>query len=130
MCMILLRPPDVLAVERVLHPPLDLHHHGLVGLVGHDGPGQNALRHGNSLTLLSGAVALALQGLDLRDAAAHFADPRRLIDLVRGALEAPVELLALRSEEHTSELQSLMRTSYAVFCLKKKTQIHETRLTK
>src|SRR3546814_10200478 len=29
----------------------------------------------------------------------------------------------LRSEEHTSELQSLMRISYAVFCLKKKTQI-------
>src|SRR3546814_9067702 len=28
--------------------------------------------------------------------------------------------LALRSEEHTSELQSLMRNSYAVFCLKKK----------
>src|SRR3546814_10559967 len=28
-----------------------------------------------------------------------------------------------RSEEHTSELQSLMRISYAVFCLKKKTQI-------
>src|SRR3546814_6025340 len=27
-----------------------------------------------------------------------------------------------RSEEHTSELQSLMRTSYAVFCLKKKTK--------
>src|SRR3546814_7860143 len=39
---------------------------------------------------------------------------------------APVELGrpsgpgALRSEEHTSELQSLMRISYAVFCLKKK----------
>src|SRR3546814_4025093 len=29
-----------------------------------------------------------------------------------------------RSEEHTSELQSLMRTSYAVFCLKKKTNHH------
>src|SRR3546814_8361409 len=29
----------------------------------------------------------------------------------------------LRSEEHTSELQSLMRISYAVFCLKKKKQI-------
>src|SRR3546814_19105271 len=28
--------------------------------------------------------------------------------------------MALRSEEHTSELQSLMRISYAVFCLKKK----------
>src|SRR3546814_7206089 len=30
----------------------------------------------------------------------------------------------LRSEEHTSELQSLMRSSYAVFCLKKKKQIY------
>src|SRR3546814_6752018 len=32
----------------------------------------------------------------------------------------------LRSEEHTSELQSLMRISYAVFCLKKKKQITHT----
>src|SRR3546814_6995950 len=32
--------------------------------------------------------------------------------------------LAARSEEHTSELQSLMRISYAVFCLKKKTTQH------
>src|SRR3546814_7272227 len=32
----------------------------------------------------------------------------------------------LRSEEHTSELQSLMRISYAVFCLKKKNTICET----
>src|SRR3546814_1329993 len=31
----------------------------------------------------------------------------------------------LRSEEHTSELQSLMRISYAVFCLKKKNQLHQ-----
>src|SRR3546814_5042189 len=31
-----------------------------------------------------------------------------------------LEHSALRSEEHTSELQSLMRNSYAVFCLKKK----------
>src|SRR3546814_3310959 len=31
------------------------------------------------------------------------------------------EVAAMRSEEHTSELQSLMRISYAVFCLKKKT---------
>src|SRR3546814_5776555 len=33
---------------------------------------------------------------------------------------APARRLELRSEEHTSELQSLMRISYAVFCLKKK----------
>src|SRR3546814_9533902 len=31
------------------------------------------------------------------------------------------EIIGIRSEEHTSELQSLMRISYAVFCLKKKT---------
>src|SRR3546814_3755068 len=37
-------------------------------------------------------------------------------------LPKSAEGLALRSEEHTSELQSLMRISYAVFCLKKKTQ--------
>src|SRR3546814_10360016 len=33
-------------------------------------------------------------------------------------------LTAIRSEEHTSELQSLMRISYAVFCLKKKNKLH------
>src|SRR3546814_10195638 len=32
----------------------------------------------------------------------------------------PMPSRAMRSEEHTSELQSLMRNSYAVFCLKKK----------
>src|SRR3546814_5024694 len=35
-------------------------------------------------------------------------------------LGAPMIAEPLRSEEHTSELQSLMRISYAVFCLKKK----------
>src|SRR3546814_6015472 len=38
-------------------------------------------------------------------------------DFASGALDRS----RLRSEEHTSELQSLMRISYAVFCLKKKT---------
>src|SRR3546814_6520626 len=38
----------------------------------------------------------------------------------RAAAWLMVPYLAWRSEEHTSELQSLMRTSYAVFCLKKK----------
>src|SRR3546814_6538809 len=41
-------------------------------------------------------------------------DPEGLITLFERHLER-------RSEEHTSELQSLMRISYAVFCLKKKT---------
>src|SRR3546814_2466766 len=37
--------------------------------------------------------------------------------------------LAVRSEEHTSELQSLMRISYAVFCLKKKKNNTQTSYT-
>src|SRR3546814_7674657 len=49
--------------------------------------------------------------------------------LVLGVL-APAHhcrLVAPRSEEHTSELQSLMRISYAVFCLKKKKEKHNYR---
>src|SRR3546814_7974582 len=43
--------------------------------------------------------------------------------LMRGDMDAlPMPEDTGRSEEHTSELQSLMRISYAVFCLKKKTQ--------
>src|SRR3546814_9173439 len=54
--------------------------------------------------------------------------PRRvelLIGIGKLAFQIPVCLLinaVKRSEEHTSELQSLMRISYAVFCLQKKTQ--------
>src|SRR3546814_3431203 len=43
------------------------------------------------------------------------------------ALPKPlVKAFQWRSEEHTSELQSLMRISYAVFCLKKKKHIHQS----
>src|SRR3546814_2339253 len=47
--------------------------------------------------------------------------------VIRDEIERGAELI-VRSEEHTSELQSLMRISYAVFCLKKK-KIQQTRLT-
>src|SRR3546814_9463793 len=40
-------------------------------------------------------------------------------------LGSTVDNSMTRSEEHTSELQSLMRISYAVFCLKKKNQQHK-----
>src|SRR3546814_2603423 len=46
----------------------------------------------------------------------HFKIRAPLLDAIRGDLR--------RSEEHTSELQSLMRISYAVFCLKKKISIY------
>src|SRR3546814_2635234 len=47
------------------------------------------------------------------------------IEVERARFLAPLLWLD-RSEEHTSELQSLMRTSYAVFCLKKKTTKQNT----
>src|SRR3546814_4873242 len=40
-----------------------------------------------------------------------------------GSKRVFIAAILLRSEEHTSELQSLMRISYAVFCLKKKKNI-------
>src|SRR3546814_6657871 len=47
---------------------------------------------------------------------------------IRQLQNQATSLINERSEEHTSELQSLMRISYAVFCLKKKKQqIHHTR---
>src|SRR3546814_5468426 len=53
----------------------------------------------------------------------HVAGRQGDIDLAEGLDEVGAEreaVLVDRSEEHTSELQSLMRISYAVFCLKKK----------
>src|SRR3546814_2920866 len=107
----------------------------------HGPVGVRLAREGEALTLLDGrdvvvdpgflviadndrAVALAgvMGGFDTRVTettknvfleAAHFA-PSAVIGRGRK--------LGLRSEEHTSELQSLMRISYAVFVLKKKTK--------
>src|SRR3546814_8396998 len=51
-------------------------------------------------------------------------DGERLLSQIAPALDSLSDAVeAMRSEEHTSELQSLMRISYAVFCLKKKKQI-------
>src|SRR3546814_8976771 len=63
--------------------------------------------------------AAAGPALDLAVELTYAADARDAL-----AAEAMLHDLATvwRSEEHTSELQSLMRNSYAVFCLKKKTQ--------
>src|SRR3546814_3566855 len=49
----------------------------------------------------------------------------RVLVLARWAISVPKSKV-MRSEEHTSELQSLMRISYAVFCLKKKKNINTT----
>src|SRR3546814_9509897 len=63
-----------------------------------------------------------------RDERRRVCRPLRLEDLRPGGVARQPgrgkaqPALATRSEEHTSELQSLMRISYAVFCLKKKTK--------
>src|SRR3546814_1769863 len=53
-------------------------------------------------------------------------DLERHEDVHRRRRGQPDQQTAGRSEEHTSELQSLMRISYAVFCLKKKKQTLNT----
>src|SRR3546814_6080565 len=77
-----------------------------------------------------GAALAGLDELDLEDVP----EPAVVLDDVAGTNEIGVDLhgfsrfsgwagrtaAANRSEEHTSELQSLMRISYAVFCLKQK----------
>src|SRR3546814_4631439 len=60
-------------------------------------------------------LALVEKGAAYRTERADSGDRTRPVDTV---------LFEGRSEEHTSELQSLMRISYAVFCLKKKQQKH------
>src|SRR3546814_3072435 len=75
------------------------------------------------------AVAMNALGIVMRDldAGVRAEDGALAAALLAGetSLAAPgllarLRRAALRSEEHTSELQSLMRISYAVFCLKKK----------
>src|SRR3546814_10860833 len=80
----------------------------LVGLLGHTGYAEVAPRiAGRESPLLLLGLVFTILGLGFKLAAvpAHSWLP----DVAEG-----------RSEEHTSELQSLMRISYAVFCLKKK----------
>src|SRR3546814_1288219 len=89
--------------------------------------------------LATAQVALertAEQVIDV-DSVTPTADPdSAAVDTEVQALRSPeligrvVDRLRLaRSEEHTSELQSLMRISYAVFCLKKKNTRHHLRLS-
>src|SRR3546814_3611900 len=66
--------------------------------------------------------------LDANDAPAGATERRveaeddHRIPFVSSERHTPTTGISTRSEEHTSELQSLMRISYAVFCLKKKKQ--------
>src|SRR3546814_9459550 len=69
-----------------------------------------SMDHGMDQIAIGVGQDVALASLDLL--------PR--VIAARPAASRGLHTLAVRSEEHTSELQSLMRISYAVFCLKKK----------
>src|SRR3546814_2267900 len=92
----------------VLEQYLDLPHAALFG--NHD--------HAAQLLELV-AIRNDLTGVELLDGAAEHALDE-MIDMAAGAIDLERHF---RSEEHTSELQSLMRISYAVFCLKKKKKL-------
>src|SRR3546814_7447817 len=81
-------------------------------------------RVGSELVLPPGAmvpfVLTPLSSALLHGGVLHIVFNMLVLLFVGRQLEAP--LGTKRSEEHTSELQSLMRISYAVFCLKKQTQ--------
>src|SRR3546814_5071519 len=101
------------------------------------GSGQDLRPGGSTCAYRRCAVSLELQScsdgelaaLTLGGRQAAFAEimhrhQSAIFRLVRGLVgnaEEALDLTQDRSEEHTSELQSLMRISYAVFCLKKKT---------
>src|SRR3546814_9306155 len=101
-----------------------------------------AQHRSNSLDRLPRIAPLALHSrlidwINVRNAVNHFgllgmefvganitkADNRAV--LYHDRVEAILGIGAFRSEEHTSELQSLMRISYAVFCMKKNQHRHE-----
>src|SRR3546814_8157204 len=86
---------------------------GAKGRIGKEGPGKLGLDEGRRKRVDA-------------DAERSEIDSHRLGQPLEGmfarAIDGPVTGADMRSEEHTSELQSLMRISYAVFCLKKKTK--------
>src|SRR3546814_2316481 len=99
-----------------------------------------SLRHAVTEALAVGGGEKVHRRKDIAEAAARHLDVARLVHAggdedgvvaaaqggeAFGAADVAVEVED-RSEEHTSELQSLMRISYAVFCLKKKQQHNTT----
>src|SRR3546814_8797879 len=98
----------------------------------------------DSLTSLSDLLEISRDGVDFFEQASQSVDDTRLRALFSQLAKTKASLAEnlsdevtakpgrkskangpVRSEEHTSELQSLMRISYAVFCLKKKIKSKE-----
>src|SRR3546814_5617724 len=90
------------------------------------GAGVAAFLIGNSMTVIKaagGGMAKVFSGPKWKPS--DYRDLLSLLFLLTKTMKSKgVIALESRSEEHTSELQSLMRISYAVFCLKKKNTTH------
>src|SRR3546814_5565896 len=96
--------------EEMLNPVLD----GRVALITGSGSG---IGFAIAQRLAAHGAKVVLSG---RSRTHGEAAEKMLRDMGAQAKYVPVDIAQERSEEHTSELQSLMRISYAVFCLKKK----------
>src|SRR3546814_7773453 len=85
-------------------------------------------RQGHMRVPIAGRVSMDLITLDVSAVPDGDCRPGDAVDLIGGGVDIDEQAATagtiayelLRSEEHTSELQSLMRISYAVFCLKNK----------
>src|SRR3546814_5530367 len=90
-----------------------------------DGRGQRRTRHGEGQ---AHQLAMVATGNGCGDREAHLVESETKFTVSPTAhvhyIQQDCLVVHIRSEEHTSELQSLMRISYAVFCLKKKKKNH------
>src|SRR3546814_9529179 len=121
-CVIFLKPPSAIVDEGT---PIELPkgrgsiHHEAELVVQLTGGGRD-IPHREAMDYVAG-ITLGLD-LTLRDPQTELKNKGKPWELAK-AFDGAAPLGDFRSEEHTSELQSLMRISYAVFCLKKKTNI-------
>src|SRR3546814_9053659 len=100
-------------------------HHGFLMLVPFAGEAKRRVRAPLALGILGATVLAVVTGWLSAPMAFLFGAVAmvalRCVEIGQAYRSIDVRVYVMRSEEHTSELQSLMRISYAVFCLKKKT---------
>src|SRR3546814_5448157 len=114
------RPPRSTRTDTLFPYTTLVRSHGVQHLADHptnDTPRQNAQPGSGSYALHASALPPVARHASASPAAPWPAPPYRQAPETYAQPAAPSNP---RSEAHTSELQSLMRTSYAVFCLKKK----------
>src|SRR3546814_4942554 len=121
----MIRRPPKSTLTNTLFPYTTLFRSALATLDGR----QHAQESARQLAWLADAVLGVVLQLALRETRCAHGDIAGARFGIVGYGSLGGEELGFRSEEHTSELQSLMRISYAVFCLKKKIE-RETKSTR